>query len=154
MPLISIESVDHFDDILYNREGDNHHDKSHLAIDFNAVWCGPCKRFAPQFEELAETYEKHIHFLSVDVDKVPELAARYKVSALPTFMLLDVVPEPETTSTESDKQPQSTAPDDAPMYAKIEGVNQGLKDHLDNIYKFLTAQAEANTGAGADDQDF
>lgn len=59
----------------------------YFIVDFNAEWCGPCKRIKPQFHELAHNNPK-IGFLSVDVDKVSELAEDYEVTAMPTFIIL------------------------------------------------------------------
>lgn len=53
------------------------------VIDFNATWCGPCKRFAPTFEAMAEEYSGKVNFVSVDVDKFPELAQKYGVQGIP-----------------------------------------------------------------------
>jgi len=57
------------------------------AVKFWATWCGPCKVFTPVIEKLDEEY-KDIKFLSIDVDHVSELAKRFKISSLPTILLL------------------------------------------------------------------
>ena len=57
------------------------------VVDFTATWCGPCKRIAPTFEELASTHriEDAIEFISVDVDACPSASSWARVTAMPTF---------------------------------------------------------------------
>jgi len=57
-----------------------------VVIDFNATWCMPCRQIAPFFRHLAQTYG-HVKFLSVDVDRCPDLAAAMEIKRLPTFMI-------------------------------------------------------------------
>ena len=57
-----------------------------VVIDFNAVWCGPCKMISPFYKTLATTYSQII-FLECDVDEVAALASREGVSAMPTFFV-------------------------------------------------------------------
>ena len=59
-----------------------------VVIDFNATWCGPCKRFAPTFEAASETYKDKAQFVSVDIDKNPELAAQFGVESIPTIIVV------------------------------------------------------------------
>ena len=54
-------------------------------IDFSADWCGPCKRIAPLFNELKKE-NSDIYFHKVDVDQEEEIARKYKVESLPTFI--------------------------------------------------------------------
>jgi len=56
-----------------------------VVVDFTASWCGPCKRIAPVFAELAAKYSHNL-FLKVDVDECQQTANDYKVQAMPTFM--------------------------------------------------------------------
>ncbi|XP_020615546.1 thioredoxin-like protein 1 isoform X2 [Orbicella faveolata] len=56
-----------------------------VVVDFMAVWCGPCKNIAPTFSKLSTEYSAAV-FLKVDVDKCEDIAARYGVSSMPTFL--------------------------------------------------------------------
>jgi thioredoxin 1 len=58
-----------------------------VLIDFFATWCGPCKRIASVYEELANKYNK-VTFLKVDVDESEEVASKYSIESLPTFVFL------------------------------------------------------------------
>ncbi|WP_289287224.1 thioredoxin domain-containing protein [uncultured Duncaniella sp.] len=67
------------------------------VIDFSATWCGPCRRFAPIFEETAKEYKGKAIFMSVDVDNSPETARQFEVSAIPQVSIL--MPDGTITST-------------------------------------------------------
>ncbi|KAM0755035.1 DUF1000-domain-containing protein [Meredithblackwellia eburnea MCA 4105] len=58
------------------------------VIDFHAVWCGPCKVIAPVFSKLASQYAGRVQFLKVDVDKAQDVAQKFSISAMPTFVVL------------------------------------------------------------------
>ncbi len=59
------------------------------VIDFNAVWCGPCRMLTPVLEQLAEEYKGKATFISVDVDRFPELFEAYNVgSSIPAVVIL------------------------------------------------------------------
>lgn len=62
--------------------------KKAVVIDFNATWCGPCRRFAPIFEAAAKEYAKKAVFVSVDVDRHPGLAQIYGVRGIPYMVVL------------------------------------------------------------------
>jgi thioredoxin 1 len=46
-----------------------------------------CKAIAPLYKELSEEFEDVV-FLKVDVDENPDTAAKYSVSAMPTFVFI------------------------------------------------------------------
>jgi thioredoxin 1 len=53
--------------------------------------CPPCKAIAPVFEKLAAEHatDDKLAFAKVDVDAQPQMAKRYAISAMPTFLLLE-----------------------------------------------------------------
>ena len=65
-------------------------------IDFYADWCGPCRMIAPTIEELAKKYNGELYIYKVNVDNSPELAEKFKISAIPTIMFIPVKGEPIT----------------------------------------------------------
>ncbi|EGD79385.1 thioredoxin h isoform 1 [Salpingoeca rosetta] len=80
--VVQVESVKHFQDLM--REAT---DKGWpLVVKFTAVWCKPCKAIQPHYQQLAAKLPGI--FLQVDVDEVDELADRYRVNALPTFLVV------------------------------------------------------------------
>lgn len=60
-------------------------DNDILLIDFWAEWCGPCKQFAPVYEEVSEQHPD-VTFAKVDTEAEQELAAAANISSIPTLM--------------------------------------------------------------------
>ncbi|KAF2281097.1 thioredoxin-domain-containing protein [Westerdykella ornata] len=63
---------------------------TYLLVDFYATWCPPCKAIAPVFEQLSSqhTIPGKLAFAKVNVDEQTEVAAKYGITAMPTFLLL------------------------------------------------------------------
>ncbi|GAA2479075.1 thioredoxin [Streptomyces thermolineatus] len=59
-------------------------DGIHL-VDFWAAWCGPCRAFAPVFEQVAQQ-NPDVTFGKVDTEREPELSAALEISSIPTLM--------------------------------------------------------------------
>ena len=57
-----------------------------VLIDFWASWCGPCLRFGPIFEKVAEQHPDAV-FAKVDTEAEQELAAQYGVTSIPTLVV-------------------------------------------------------------------
>ena len=77
MPIKEITSSDVFDKILSQY--------SKVIVDCYADWCGPCKQIAPFFVEQSNKYP-NILFCKLNVDENEDLASRYNIQSLPTFM--------------------------------------------------------------------
>jgi thioredoxin 1 len=57
-----------------------------LLVDFWAEWCGPCKSMHPIFTRMAKKY-KQIRFARVNVDNAQDIAMKYGVQSIPTFIM-------------------------------------------------------------------
>ncbi len=57
-----------------------------VLVDFWATWCAPCKMMGPVIEELAQRHPE-IEVAKVNVDESPELAAAYRIAAIPALKL-------------------------------------------------------------------
>ncbi|MEJ1193568.1 thioredoxin [Pseudarthrobacter sp. CCNWLW207] len=56
-----------------------------LFVDFWAAWCGPCRMFAPTYENAAERHPD-ITFAKVDTEAEQALAAAANITSIPTLM--------------------------------------------------------------------
>lgn len=59
-----------------------------ILVDFFATWCGPCKFIAPKLEEFNNKYHDKLVVIKVDVDECEELAIKYNISSMPTFLFI------------------------------------------------------------------
>ena len=56
-----------------------------VLIDFWAAWCGPCRGFAPVFEQASDEHGD-ITFGKVDTEAQTEIAQAFGISSIPTVM--------------------------------------------------------------------
>lgn len=58
-----------------------------VLVDFWAPWCGPCRSVAPMLDDLATQYAGKLKVAKVNVDESTEVAMRYQITSIPTFLL-------------------------------------------------------------------
>ncbi|CAI9116511.1 OLC1v1017676C1 [Oldenlandia corymbosa var. corymbosa] len=69
-----------FDDLLENSD-------KPVLVDFYATWCGPCQFMVPILNEVGTTLKDKIQVVKIDTEKYPSIADKYRIEALPTFIL-------------------------------------------------------------------
>ena len=58
-----------------------------VLVDFSSPWCGPCVMMEPILQELADQQQVALKVVQVNVEEGGQIATKYAVASLPTFML-------------------------------------------------------------------
>ncbi|XP_043719192.1 thioredoxin Y1, chloroplastic-like [Telopea speciosissima] len=74
------QSFSSFDDLLANSD-------KPVLVDFYATWCGPCQFMAPVLEQVSGMLKDKIQIVKIDTEKYPSIADKYRIEALPTFII-------------------------------------------------------------------
>lgn len=75
-----IHSIEDFDKEITNHSG-------YALIDFWATRCPPCRMMAPVLKGAEERIGDKISFCKIDVDEQQELAGRFDIMSIPTFVI-------------------------------------------------------------------
>lgn len=59
-----------------------------VLIDFWATWCGPCRMMAPVVDAIAKEKDGEVKVCKVNIDENQELAEKYGVMSIPTFVII------------------------------------------------------------------
>jgi len=84
------KTVSTFDDALAHARSEN----KAIYLEFSAAWCGPCKVFKNRVlsDPQVRRAMNDVVFLTVDIDRDPDLARRFNITGVPTGVLLNVKP--------------------------------------------------------------
>lgn len=58
-----------------------------VLVDFNAVWCGPCKILKPIVNKAIKRNSDKVELFDVDVDKNPAVSSTMHISGIPLLVL-------------------------------------------------------------------
>lgn len=58
-----------------------------VLVDFNAVWCAPCKKMKPFIDKIENDFKNKVLVIKIDVDENASLSKALKVSGLPALKL-------------------------------------------------------------------
>ena len=58
-----------------------------VLVDVWAPWCGPCKSFAPVFEQAAQQLEPRIRLAKLNTEAEPQLGDMWQIRSIPTLIL-------------------------------------------------------------------
>jgi len=58
-----------------------------VLVDFYATWCGPCKMVSPIIEQIEKEMDGKVKVCKIDVDEARDLAIKYEIMSIPTFLV-------------------------------------------------------------------
>jgi len=61
-------------------------DNNLVIVDFWAPWCGPCRSFAPIYEQASENHPDVV-FAKVNTEEQHDLAGYFEIRSIPTLMV-------------------------------------------------------------------
>merc|ERR1711974_83449 len=130
MGVVKLSPAD-FDDVVDGSKG--------VFVEFFAPWCGHCKNLAPEYERVADAFQKvnDIVIASVDADEHKDLGGRYGVTGFPTLLWF---PKGSDHSAEPEKYAGGRTAQDLVSWIETEaGVRGFLPREVSNVQHLTTS---------------
>ena len=80
--IINVSTTDEFKKLL------NDFPDKIIVIDFWAVWCAPCKMYAPVFKKAHEEFTSDFIFTKINSDENPSIAQYFGITSIPTTLFI------------------------------------------------------------------
>ena len=109
-----------------------------VLVDFWADWCGPCKSFAPVFEEASEQHPD-ISFTKVDTEAEQQIAGALQIRSIPTLMIF------------RDGVQLFSQPGALPAHALEDLIGQVKELDMDEVHAAIAKEKAAASTDDADD---
>ncbi|MEV3870716.1 thioredoxin [Streptomyces sp. NPDC049906] len=107
-------------------------DNEFVLIDFWAAWCGPCRQFAPVYEQAAEA-NPDLVFAKVDTEAQPELAQAFEIQSIPTLMIV------------RDQVAVFSQPGALPQAVLDDVISQARALDMDEVRKSISAEQQGGS---------
>ncbi len=64
-------------------------DGGRAIVDVWAPWCGPCRQFAPTFEDVASAFAGQVRFFKINADEQAAALQPYGIRGIPSLLAFD-----------------------------------------------------------------
>lgn len=63
--------------------------KRFTIVDFNAKWCGPCKKISPVLDKIQTEMGDKVQIIKIDTDENPTVSDEFNIESLPTLLFFN-----------------------------------------------------------------